>query len=183
MLAPHELCRQRQALDPWGSAGSSSSEDVRPCVGPPRCCPRHGAGGPERVSLPRGCWPGICPRYIPRLCRFSADLCRAGEKRQPLPAAGQGWRQLRHGGSLQPPCGCSLPAQPASLPAQLHPGFKLIPVQAHSSSTQARPGGIHRSRRTLVRDQALPASRGGRQPGTPSPVVLLKTQQPKTPLP
>lgn len=118
----------------------SSSENVRPCMGPPRCCPGHGAGGAESISHPAGCWPDVRPCYVPPLCLFSTDLghldgLARGKKSRSLPAAGQGWRQLHHGGSLQPPCGCSLPAQPASPPAQAHLSssssqLKLIPAHA-----------------------------------------------------
>ena len=96
-------------------------------MGPPCCCP--GSGRAE----------SICACYIPPLC-LSAPIWVTlmvwpGERSQSLLAAGQGWWQLHHGSSLQPPCGCSLPAQPASLPAQAHPGLsspwlKLIPAQA-----------------------------------------------------
>lgn len=59
-----------------------------------------------------------------------------GKKRQSLPAAGQGWRQLHHGGSLQPPCGCSLPAQPASRLAPLITAHtRHVPVASAEAAT------------------------------------------------
>ena len=75
---------------------------------------------PRGISHPGGCWPGICPCYVCLAPICVTWMVQPGQKSRSSPAAGQGWQQLHHGGSLQPPCGCSLPAQPASRPAQAH---------------------------------------------------------------
>lgn len=141
---------------------------MRPCTGPPGCCP--GSGRAESISHPGGCWPGICPCYIPPLCLSALIwvtlMVQPGEKSQP-------WARL-----------VAAPSQRLS-PATL---WLLAPSQAclaPSSSSipahhQACPGGICRSSCALVCDQALPASREVLKPCAPSSVVLLKTQQLKT---
>lgn len=91
----------------------------------PCCLPRGWERG--SISHPGGCWPGVCPCYVPVPClsaaiRVSLRVRRA-EKSRSSAAAGRGWRQLHHSGSLQPPCGCSLSAQAQT-------SLKLIPPQS-----------------------------------------------------
>lgn len=106
------------------SAGSAGAARMRGRVWIPCCLPRGWERG--SISHPGGCWRGICPCCVPVPCLSAAIrlslMVRTAEKSRGSLAAGRGWRQLHHSGSLQPPCGCSLSAQAQT-------SLKLIPLQ------------------------------------------------------
>lgn len=122
-LYPHGLCGQCQALATLQEM-QRSFKDGRPGTDSLLLAKRLG----EREHLPPGrvlawCVSLLCPRAM-SVSSNSGQLEGPDSGKEPELGGGRaGMRQLHHGGSLQPPCGCSLSAQAQT-------SLKLIPPQS-----------------------------------------------------
>lgn len=134
-----------QAAPGTGSLRLSGWQQPRGCEatrGSSSLLPKAWGWGDQRASPTRegaglASAPATSPCYVCSALIWVTLMVLLGKKSQSLPAAGQGWRQLHHGGSLQPPCGCSLPAQPASRLAPLIPAHAgHIPVASAEAATR-----------------------------------------------